>query len=106
MVSALRTAIASGINNVLLIVGDVASRLIDQTDHSIAPIMGDGVSAIWITNESSDSFFIFGSDGSGEKALFIPNSGIRDVEAESSPVYAYGRRSVFSFTLRGSEVDR
>jgi 3-oxoacyl-[acyl-carrier-protein] synthase-3 len=94
--------VEAGLERVLLCVGDVASRMVDQNDHAIAPIMGDAGAAILVQRGSSDSFFQLYSDGSGARALMIPNSGARYVpEDEGRPaLMKMDGAAVFSFTLQ------
>jgi 3-oxoacyl-[acyl-carrier-protein] synthase-3 len=94
--------VESGLNRVLLCVGDVASKLVDPTDHAIAPIMGDAGAAILIERKPSASAFQFYSDGSGERALIIPNSGVRrTAEDKGMPALMHmDGASVFNFTLQ------
>jgi 3-oxoacyl-[acyl-carrier-protein] synthase-3 len=94
--------VQSGLKRVLLCVGDVASRFVESTDHSIAPIMGDAGAAILIEAGQSDSFFELYSDGSGERALFMPNSGARKVPADAgmAPLMRMDGGAVFNFTLQ------
>lgn len=94
--------VESGLQRVLLCVGDVASKFVDTLDHSIAPIMGDAGSAILIERKPSTSSFQFYSDGSGERALIIPNSGLRRTPAdEGMPALMHmDGASVFNFTLQ------
>ena len=94
--------VESGLERVLLCVGDVASRLVATNDHSITPIMGDAGSAILIERDQSRSFFQLYSDGSGERALYIPNSGLRLIpeDAELPPLMRMDGAQVFNFTLQ------
>lgn len=94
--------VESGLRNVLLCVGDVASRFVDPTDHTIAPLMGDAGAAILIERGSADSCFQLYSDGSGARALMIPNSGLRNVELDSgmAPLMHMDGAAVFNFTLQ------
>jgi 3-oxoacyl-[acyl-carrier-protein] synthase-3 len=94
--------VEAGLNRVLLCVGDVASKIVDPKDHSIAPIMGDAGAAILIERSKSESFFQFYSDGSGERALMIPNSGVRRrLEDIGKPSLMHmDGASVFNFTLQ------
>ena len=94
--------VESGFNRVLLCVGDVASKFVDPTDHSIAPIMGDAGAAILIERQPSKSFFQFYSDGTGARALMIPNSGVRKTEedADKPALMQMDGASVFNFTLQ------
>lgn len=94
--------VEAGLQRVLLCVGDVASRFVDSQDHSIAPIMGDAGSAILVERRESESFFQLYSDGSGARALMIPNSGMRNLpEDEGKPaLMQMDGAAVFNFTLQ------
>ena len=94
--------IEAGLDNILLCVGDVASKLVDQTDHAVAPIMGDAGSAILVRRNSSYSLFNLYSDGSGYDSLIIPNSGLRQEERfkDKAPVITMDGAAVFNFTLK------
>jgi len=94
--------IQAGLNRVLLCVGDVASRIVDQKDHAIAPLMGDAASAIIIESGSSISHFQLYSDGSGEEALIIPNSGLRVNSSFNINIKTMimNGGEVFNFTLK------
>jgi 3-oxoacyl-[acyl-carrier-protein] synthase III len=94
--------VESGLERVLVCVGDVASRLVDPTDHTIAPIMGDAGAAILVERANSESCFQLYSDGSGQRALIIPHSGLRTVmedEGLNSTMQMDGA-AVFNFTLQ------
>lgn len=94
--------VESGFQKVLLCVGDVASRFVDPTDHTIAPLMGDAGAAILVERAPSESYFQLYSDGSGARALIIPNSGIRHTEADEglTPYMRMDGAAVFNFTLQ------
>lgn len=94
--------VESGLNRVLLCVGDVASRLVPDNDHSITPIMGDAGAAILIERDRSNSFFQLYSDGAGERALFVPNSGFRSVPEDVGlpALMRMDGAQVFNFTLQ------
>lgn len=94
--------VESGLERVLLCVGDVASKFVDPADHTIAPIMGDAGSAILIERGDSKSWFQLYSDGSGARALMIPNSGVRAVpEDVGKPTLMHmDGAAVFNFTLQ------
>ena len=61
---------------ILLLVGDTMSKIIDPKDQATAMLFGDAgtATAIEYDKRSPDSYFILGSDGSGENNLIIPNS--------------------------------
>ena len=94
--------VQSGLSRVLLCVGDVASRMVATDDRSITPIMGDAGAAAIIERRETESVFQLYSDGSGEKALFIPNSGLRvDPEDREKPATMHmDGAQVFNFTLK------
>ncbi|MDB9733875.1 ketoacyl-ACP synthase III [Porticoccaceae bacterium] len=94
--------IEAGLDNILLCVGDVASKLVDPTDHAVAPIMGDAGSAILIQRSPSHSLFNLYSDGSGYDSLIIPNSGLRKEArfSDKAPVITMDGAAVFNFTLK------
>ena len=94
--------VESGLDNILLCVGDVASKFVNPNDHVVAPIMGDAGSAILIQRSPSKSIFNLYSDGSGYDALIIPNSGVR-VEKKfegHEPVMNMDGAAVFNFALK------
>jgi 3-oxoacyl-[acyl-carrier-protein] synthase-3 len=94
--------VESGLNRVLLCVGDVASRMVPIDNHAITPLMGDAGAAVLIERRPAASRFQLYSDGSGEKGLYIPNSGLRqDTEDEGRPPYmVMNGAAVFNFTLK------
>ena len=94
--------IEAGLDNILLCVGDVASKLVDPTDHVVAPIMGDAGSAILIQRSASYSLFNLYSDGSGYDSLIIPNSGLKKESrfSDKAPVITMDGAAVFNFTLK------
>ncbi|MEF3067881.1 ketoacyl-ACP synthase III [Pandoraea apista] len=94
--------VESGFHRVLLCVGDVASKLVDPTNHAVAPIMGDAGAAIMIERKPSKSHFQFYSDGTGARALIVPNSGIRKTPEDEGmpPLMHMDGAAVFNFTLQ------
>ena len=94
--------VEAGLERVLVAVGDVASRFVDSTDHAVAPIMGDAGAVALVERRPSRSWFELYSDGSGQRALHIPNSGVRRVaEDEGKPsVMTMDGAAVFNFTLQ------
>jgi 3-oxoacyl-[acyl-carrier-protein] synthase-3 len=94
--------VESGFQRVLLCVGDVASRMVDPTDHTIAPLMGDAGAAVLIERAPSESFFQLYSDGSGARALIMPNSGLRrtGLDAGLTSFMRMDGAAVFNFTLQ------
>lgn len=94
--------VESGLNRVLLCCGDVASRMVPPDNHAITPLMGDAGAAVLVERKAAASRYQLYSDGSGEKGLFIPNSGLRkDAEDEGKPPYmVMNGAAVFNFTLK------
>lgn len=68
-------------NNVLLIVGDTLSKVINPKDRGSLALFSDGASATLISSiideEEFIGPFIFGTDGTGAKNLIIPAGGFR-----------------------------
>ena len=64
----------------LVICGDTPSKTQYYKDKSVAMLFGDAVSATIITrtNNLSNISFSLGSDGSGSKAIMIPDGGYRN----------------------------
>jgi 3-oxoacyl-[acyl-carrier-protein] synthase III len=106
---------AGGAKRVLLLVGDTTSRVCSPQDRSTAFLFGDAGTATALEQDPSapDMAFVLGTDGSGEKFLYLPDSGFRQKEAEENsglppgdilvrgPLAIYMDGSeVFSFTLR------
>lgn len=100
--AAAMSLVEAGLNRMILCVGDVASRMVPPDNHAITPLMGDAGSAIMIERKPSFSRFHLYSDGSGEKGLYIPNSGLRrDAEDEGKAAYMeMNGGAVFNFTLK------
>lgn len=68
----------SGMDKVLLCVGDVNSYFSGERDKIFTPLMGDAGSAIIIERKTAPkSFFSLYSDGSGYRHLIIPSGGAR-----------------------------
>lgn len=89
-VYALSTAYAyastEGIDRVLLLCGDVNSKIVSRKDKSAFPVFGDGGSATLIEKgDFADSFFDFGTDGSRAFSVSIPSeNGGRNPITENS----------------------
>jgi 3-oxoacyl-[acyl-carrier-protein] synthase-3 len=76
--------------------------MVAKDDRAITPIMGDAGAAVLIERRATESVFQLHSDGSGEKALFIPHSGLRaDAEDRDKPAsMQMDGAQVFNFTLK------
>jgi len=75
----------SGMDRVLLCVGDVNSYFSGERDKIFTPLMGDAGSAIIIEKRPAPkSFFSLYSDGGGYKHLIIPSGGARNPSTPDS----------------------
>ena len=94
--------VEAGLERVLVAVGDVASRFVDPTDHAVAPIMGDAGAVALVERWPGRSWFELYSDGSGQRALYIPNSGLKRVAEDEgkASVMTMDGAAVFNFTLQ------
>ena len=94
--------IEAGMRRFLLCVGDTASKIVDPTDKTVAPIMGDAGSCILVEADPSPSVFQLYSDGSGKEALIMQGSGARDVHPRSDqkPRLKMNGADVFSFSIK------
>lgn len=101
--------IHSGMERVLLCVGDIASRFAYPQDKNLTPLMGDAGSAVLIERTvNSPSAFVLHSDGSGYEHLIIPAGGCRQpVTPESLEPKTFEdgaiRRAVDMF-MNGGEI--
>ncbi len=99
--------INSGLNSVLLCVGDVASSFSYYKDKNLTPLMGDAGSAILIEKGSGKGDFVLHSDGSGYKHLFIPEGGCRNPFNEDSlkaKDFDDGTRRGIDMYMNGGEI--
>ncbi len=92
----------NGLNtsNALLIVGDTTSQQFSESNHAVAPLFGDAVSAIAIENNQACDPWVFslGSDGAGAPYLTQPYGGAREPNRPFE-LFMDGTQ-VFVFTLR------
>lgn len=69
----------TGVNRVLLLVGETLSRIISQKDKATAPLFGDAGTATLIEKGNyGDAWFSLNSDGSGADVIQIPYGGYRN----------------------------
>jgi 3-oxoacyl-[acyl-carrier-protein] synthase-3 len=65
--------IANGCRRVLLLAGEVPSRMVSPTDRTTAPLFGDAGSATALEADGESTMhFELGSDGSGHQHLIVP----------------------------------
>ena len=72
--------ILSGCRRVLLLAGEMGTRMVSPQDRTMAPLIGDGGSATALESDGETVMhFELGTDGTGYKHLIIPagNSGAR-----------------------------
>ncbi len=73
------------VNNVLVVTADTPTKVIHPSDVDIRGIFSDAGAATFISNSKMDNGintsigdFTFGTDGKGEKSLFVDRSGTED----------------------------
>lgn len=98
------------LKRVLLLVGDVITPHHNYRDKSSYPLFGDAgtATAIEYKEDSRNSYFHFGTDGSGYEAIIIPDGGYRNRFTEKSlELKDYGEegcRSDMDCALKGMDV--
>jgi 3-oxoacyl-[acyl-carrier-protein] synthase-3 len=95
-------AVAAGLAaRVLVVGGDVLSRILDWTDRSTLVLFGDGAGAVVIECTARGGFlgFELGADGAGGSALFLPGSGSRTFAGRGRFLEMSGRE-VYKFATR------
>jgi len=99
--------INSGLNSVLLCVGDIASNFSYYKDKNLTPLMGDAGSAILIEKGLGDGDFVLYSDGGGYKHLIIPEGGCKNPFSEDSlkeKSFEDGIRRGIDLYMNGGEI--
>jgi 3-oxoacyl-[acyl-carrier-protein] synthase III len=94
--------LAAGLaERVLVIGGDVLSRVLDWTDRSTVVLFGDGAGAVVLERCERGGFlgFELGADGSGASELLLPGSGSRTFPSSERFLTMNGRE-VFKFATR------
>jgi 3-oxoacyl-[acyl-carrier-protein] synthase III len=101
--------VATGNSKLALIIGaDCNSRIVDQSDRTIAPLFGDGAGAVLMTRGSATQGLIcyqLGSDGSGGPLLQCTAGGTREPNtpediASGNHLLQMDGRSVFKWAVR------
>jgi 3-oxoacyl-[acyl-carrier-protein] synthase-3 len=101
---------AFGLKRGVLLAGDTISKVISENDKSTYPLFGDAGSATACETDSSNSIIHFdlGTDGSGYKAIIIPDGGSRNsinkTSFESIEYDAGIKRNQFQLALEGMDV--
>lgn len=77
---------STGIKKALLLTGDVSSIICSEEDKSTYPLFGDAgtVTALELKKEAAPMMFNLNSDGSGYKAIYVPDGGSRNRITENS----------------------
>jgi 3-oxoacyl-[acyl-carrier-protein] synthase III len=94
--------LAGGVaKRVLVVGGDVLSRILDWSDRSTLVLFGDGAGAVVLERVDTGGFlgFELGADGAGGAELFLPSSGSRVFESPDRFLKMNGRE-VFRFATR------
>jgi 3-oxoacyl-[acyl-carrier-protein] synthase-3 len=88
-------------NRVLVVGGDVLSKILDWEDRSTLVLFGDGAGAVVVERVEDGGFlgFELGADGGGGQHLWLPGSGSRIFEDADRLVKMNGRE-VFKFATR------
>lgn len=78
----------SGINKVLVLVGETMSKVVNKKDKVNYPLFGDaGTACIVEKGNFLESTFILNSDGSGMSSVQIPSGGFRNIFNEESLIH-------------------
>lgn len=80
----------SGIQRVLLLVGDTISRIVCPSDRSTAPLFGDSGTATALEKcaEAAPMVFSLGTDGTGHQHLIVPAGGFRQPRTAETKIRA------------------
>ena len=100
------------VQNVLLLTAETYSKYINEQDHSVKPLFGDGATATFIEGMDTDvpglDGFVFGTDGSGYKNLIVPAGGMAcpyDKADTAEEADEYGNvRTAFNIRMNGSAI--
>jgi 3-oxoacyl-[acyl-carrier-protein] synthase-3 len=98
-----QAAVAAGLaRRVLVIGGDVISKILDWTDRSTLVLFGDGAGAVVLEPADDEGFLSFelGADGSGGPQLNYPGSGTRAMLPGEKHFLQMNGREVFKFATR------
>jgi 3-oxoacyl-[acyl-carrier-protein] synthase-3 len=94
-------------HRVLIVGGDVLSKIMDLSDRSTAVLFGDGAGAVVLERVADGGFlgFELGADGSGGPQLYLPGGGSRAPVSEKSLAerlhfVRMNGREVFKFATR------
>ena len=92
--------ITSGFQNVLLLVGDTISEIVDKEDSSSNLLFGDAGTASVLSKEAgSEIGFVVGNDGSGFESIILDSDKNHKTKNKSDYLTMKGAE-VFAFTLK------
>jgi len=103
------TWIATGAcENILVLVGDTTSRMINPKDKSLRMVFGDCGTASLVTKGEMDMGFHIQSDGSGAESLIVPAGGFRTPISEATSVLEWDQdnngRTKNDLFMDGTEI--
>lgn len=94
--------INSGVERVLVLVGDTISKIVNKEDRSTSLLFGDAGTATALQKKAGKKLsFTLGSDGTGFEHIIAKDKGIKDTAERgmSSAYLAMDGGEVFQFTL-------
>lgn len=102
--------VATGLQRVLLLVGDTPSRVCRPEDRSTRPLFGDAgtATAIMADPTASPSYFVMGTDGEGKNNLIVKHGLFRESDrfgeargnTADGPMLFMDGAEIFTFTLQ------
>ncbi len=101
---------AAGIKRALLVAGDITTRMISESNRSLAPLFGDAVAASALElDDSATLAFDLGSDGTGAPYLISKTGGLAEPGApelfmEGTQVMAFSLKQVAPSVTRALEA--
>jgi len=101
---------AAGIGRALLVAGDITTRMISDSNRSLAPLFGDAVAATALElDEDATLAFDLGSDGTGAPYLISKTGGLAEPGApelfmDGTQVMAFSLKQVAPSVARALEA--
>ena len=101
---------AAGINRALLVAGDITTRMISDSNRSLAPLFGDAVAATALElDDTAQLAFDLGSDGTGAPYLISKTGGLAEPGApelfmDGTQVMAFSLKQVAPSVMRALEA--
>lgn len=93
----------------LLLVGDVSTHVISDTDKSVAPLFSDAGSATLLEHKTGEKMsFQLHTDGSGYEHIIVPHGGFRHRTTTDSlkaqPLESGGSRTALDMQMDGLQI--